>query len=96
MKNGKQKLFNGFCMVLFGAPLKACQGPHNCLLGPHKLCFRTFKGLLGTKMGPFEAWKLLKLCKYYSKVPWGPKSPYWAPERLFWAKKYLKISGFCN
>ena len=56
-------------MVLFGAPLRACQGPHNCLLGPHKLCFRTFKGPLGTKMGPFGAWKLLKLCKYYSKVP---------------------------
>ena len=70
MKNGKQKLFNGFCMVSFGAPLKACQGPHNCLLGPHKLCFRTFKGPLGslgplgplgTKMGPFGARKLLKL-----------------------------------
>ena len=61
---------------LFGAPLKACQGPHNCLLGPHKLSFgahklyfRTFKGPLRTKMGPFGAWTLSKLCKYHSKIP---------------------------
>ena len=76
MKNRKQKFFIGFCMVSFGAPLKACQGPHNCLLGPHKLSFgahklyfRTFKGPLGTKIGPFRAWTLLKLYKYYSKIP---------------------------
>ena len=68
MKNRKQKLFNGFCIVFFGAPLKACQGPHKLSFGAHKLYFRTFKGPLGTKMGPFRAWTLLKLYKYYSKI----------------------------
>ena len=65
-----------FVWFLLGPPWRLVRGPItvfwgliSCLLGPHKLCFRTFKGPIGTKMGPFGAWTLSKLCKYHSKIP---------------------------